>query len=213
MSGRPLSALSVVYPDQPSVDESEYVRAVADYLDMPLHTYERTAEPLSDLDRTVQVLDGPVPKIFVNDSEEHYRKARELGFRTMLTGEVAELVFDRRGYIVPHLLFRGRFRALGRNLRSQKENGVSIANLGRQIASLFRPDAARRSAIGRGGCHLVPPRFPNSSTERDSSAARPNRGAQIRDQWRQEQQWAFVGPGLTMEADEIMQKPLRDPDT
>ena len=204
MSGRPLSALSAVYPDQPSVDESEYVRAVADYLDMPLHTYERTAQPLSDLARTVQVLDGPVPKIFVNDTEEHYRKARELGFRTMLTGEVAELVFDRRAYIVPHLLLRGRFRALGRNLRSQKENGVSIANLGRQIAAAFVPRQAavayRKMRMPFGSAPV--PEFLDRERFKRRQAELM---VAVRGRWRQEQQWAFVGPGLTMEADEIMQ--------
>lgn len=204
MSGRSLAALSVVYPNQPSVDESDYIRVVADHLGIPLHTYERSARPLDDIDRWVHVLDGPVPKILTCDADEHYRKARSLGFLTMLTGEVAEFVFDRRGDVLPHLLFKGHLRGAARYvaaLRNGRQPWVAIA---KEIGSTFVPRslsiAYRRARLPYGTAPVPDFLEVDRFKRKYVSSALPRRK-----RWVQEQLWAFDGPGLTMEADDIVQ--------
>jgi asparagine synthetase B (glutamine-hydrolysing) len=201
---KPISALTVLYPEQPSVDESRYVRAIADYLRIPLYTYERSARPMDRIEEWVHVLDGPLPKIFVPDVEEHYLKAKELGFSTMLTGEMAEFVFDRRGYLAHHLLLHRRIRALRDNFRSQRVSGVPVGNLGRQFLTAFIPQPLSRAIRG----YILPtgsapvPSFLDHERFRRRIA---NATVPTRRKWLQEQLWAFTGPGLTMEADDILQ--------
>ena len=47
LSGRPLQALSAVFPHLPSVDELPYIELVRKRLDIPLQTYVPAARPLS----------------------------------------------------------------------------------------------------------------------------------------------------------------------
>ncbi len=202
--GRPLAALSVVYPEQPSVDETPYIEAVADALGMPLHRYRRSAQPLDGLEEWVQVLDGPVPKIFTSDAAEHYRKLSELGFRTMLTGEVAEFVIDRRGYVMAHLLLHGRLRAAARYVAACRAAGHRWMDIGKELGATLIPrpvSAAYRLVRLPYGAAPVPDFLDRSRFRTRYSDAALAR----RERWRQEQLWAFGGPGLTMEADDIVQ--------
>ena len=204
LSGRPLSAISAVYPDQPAVDESIYIEEVASSLGMPLHTYTRKVKPLDNLEDWVQILDGPVPKILVGDAAEQYSLARSLGFDTMLTGEVAEFVFDRRTYALPHLIAHRRWQAAAANLRNQRRAGISRYNVARQIGSTFVPRSLattwRRIRLPFDSTRV--PHFVSQHRFKNEYASRTVRS---RDRWRQEQLWAFTGPGLTMEADDVVQ--------
>ncbi|MGH3118103.1 MAG: asparagine synthase-related protein, partial [Gaiellales bacterium] len=201
LSGRPLAALSAVYPDQPTVDESGYIKIVADAINIPLYTYERTAKPLDRLEEWCRVLDGPVPRILHSDAEEHYQHVRRLGFRTMLTGEVAEFVFAMRGFTVAHLLLHGRLPALYRYCRGQ--GSASRAALARQllVAPVPRPAAALYERCN-SKWGLRAPSWIDRPRIRRAAAADV---VTARERWRHQQLTGFIGPGLSMEADDVLQ--------
>jgi len=199
-----IPGFSALYPDQPSVDESEFIHLVADALGMPLFTYERTAKPMEDVKEWVDLFDGPVPTILVSDAHEHYSKARALGFRTMLTGEIAEFVFDMRTDVLPHLVRQGRFGPAVRRVRAQLAKGVPPHAVARQIASALEPPSVAR-AVSRKKPPFQVSRAPAwlDKAHIHRSVLRAPRPAGAR--WRLAQLAAFIGPGLTMESDEVLQ--------
>jgi asparagine synthase (glutamine-hydrolysing) len=202
--GRPLPALATVYPNQPTVDESQNIKIVADRFQMPLHTYERNAQPVKAGVEWLKVLDGPIPYLALSDAEDHYRRARELGFRNMLTGEIAELVVDMRGNLVGHLIMNGRLRAARKQLSRQRSRGRSLPSLGRQVARELAPrwlDAGYRLRrdtpwVSRYPAWIDRQRI-RDGFARDATTARRR--------WGEEQTATWMGPGLTMEAEEVCQ--------
>lgn len=203
LAGRPIAALSAVYPNLPSVDESRYIQMITEFLGIPLHTYEREAHLLEGLPDWVQLLDGPVPKWLWSDAAEHYEQARRLGFRTMLTGEFAEFLIDMRGFVMPHLLARGRVGPVWRRIKAQRSRGASWPGIAWQLASTFVPrslEAAitRRRLVGMNQA----PGWVDSRKVEDGTARFQ---APVKDRWLQLQLTGFVGPGLSMEANEIFQ--------
>src|SRR5919106_5506279 len=86
LSGRPLAALSSVYPQFPSSDESDYIKEVASLLGLPLHTYEPSPQTLDRLQDWVKLFDGPWSIWSPFGAEERLGLARSIGFRTVLTG-------------------------------------------------------------------------------------------------------------------------------
>jgi asparagine synthase (glutamine-hydrolysing) len=199
-----LPALATVYPNQPSVDESGLIRAVADYLDLPLHTYERDAQPLKAGVEWLRILDGPIPYLLLSDAEDHYRTARALGFRNMLTGEIAELVVDMRRHLLGHLLLRGRLRSARRRLGKERAGGRSVGSIGRELGGAVAPrwvEARYRRRHGADWVSRYPPWL--DSTRLRAGTARWATTARRR--WREEQTVSWMGPGLTMEAEEVCQ--------
>jgi asparagine synthase (glutamine-hydrolysing) len=199
--GGPLGALSVVYPRLRSVDERAYVETVAEDLGLPLHTYEQRARPLDRLDYWMGIVDGPVPTISLPQYEEHYRRAHELGFRTVLTGELAELVADSRQYLLPYLLFRGRFSALARQVRARRAAGASLRSLGRQLLLALSPVplVALRWHLHRAG---IPPWL----DARKVNAPAIRSIVPGRQRWRAIQLGGLEGPGISVEAEAICQE-------
>jgi asparagine synthase (glutamine-hydrolysing) len=202
--GRPLPALATVYPKQPTVDESEYIKIVADRFEMPLHTYERDAQPLGAGVEWLRVLDGPIPYLLLSDAEDHYRRARELGFRNMLTGEIAELVVDMRGNVVGHLILNASLRPAITHLSQERSRGRSLSSLGRQVAGEIAPRwlyaAYRRRRDTRGVARY--PAWIDRQRVRNRFA---RKATTARRRWAQEQTATWTGPGLTMEAEEVCQ--------
>jgi asparagine synthase (glutamine-hydrolysing) len=201
--GKPLSALTAVYPNQPSVDESDYVRDIAGFLDIPLYTYERTAVPLERLEEWAGLFDGPVPRILYSDVEEHYGHVRRLGFKTMLTGEVAEFVFAMRGYTIAHLLLTGRFTALRHYLHEHRTVGTSTASVAKQLLAAPVP---RSLAVLNERLHSKwgkrAPGWIDAGRVRKVAAGNV---VPARDRWRNQQLLMLAGPGLSMEADNVVQ--------
>src|SRR5262245_10763897 len=102
---RPLSALSAVFPDLPNVDETSYIRKIVEYVGLDLHTYRIQAPVLKDVQYWCKVLDGPIYTMSIPDLHENYTLARELGFRNVLTGDIAEFVIGFRSYVLGYVLF------------------------------------------------------------------------------------------------------------
>ena len=199
---KPLSALSALYPDQPSVDESAYVEEIASFLGMPLFTYDRTADPLGQVQEWAELVDGPVPRLLLSDAEEHFAYAKKFGFRSMMTGEIAEFVFDMRRFLLAHLLRRGRFGPLRDHVRAQRERGVSSIGIGRQLLPAFVPRRLQASYMVRnaGPAEIRAPGWMDASRIRRANA---DFAVPASDRWRRQQLMGFIGPGLTLESSEI----------
>ncbi|MGH2500650.1 MAG: asparagine synthase-related protein, partial [Candidatus Limnocylindria bacterium] len=125
-TGRALAAISLLFPAFPAVDERRYVELVADRLGLTLHTYEPAARPLDDLAEWVRIADGPVPATSLAEAHELYARAHALGFRTILTGELAEYVIDTDRDLLAHLLLRGRLGAAFDHLRAERAAGLGL---------------------------------------------------------------------------------------
>jgi len=201
LTGQPLAALTAVYPDHPAVDEYEYTRAVADYLGLELHTYEQGAHALDDLAQWVARLDGPVPSISLPQYAEHYRVARSLGASTVLSGEIAEYVFDLPQFLAVHLLLTGRLGALGRHVRARRRDGASWGRIARAVGSPLLPLRVARERERRRRAHV-----PVWLDHRRVNEPAARSLVRARDRWRKVQLSAFEGPGLTSEAEEVCQQ-------
>ncbi len=203
--GRPMAALTAVYPEHPSVDESEWVRIVVDRLGMDLHTYRREVPQLDRLREWTRLFDGPVPVFPPADAERGYEVARDLGVRMVMNGAVAELVFDMRSHLLAHLVRRGRLSAAARHARLQREKGVPIPGIARQLGSVLVPAALFRRHLHRRPRRRgdrVPPWIDMAKVNERAEriAGRPA------DQWREAQVGGLVGPGLAAEANEVVQE-------
>jgi len=198
--GDPLHAMSVVYPKYPSVDESAYVQLLADYFGIPLHTYEQTVNSLAGLVRWTTLADTPFPGAALGQYEEDYRRARALGFRTVLSGEHAEFVFAFEWNRLDHYLTHARFGAARRDLSARRSRGQSWLSLARLVGRSIAPDRvlAARNAIGR----RWPPTVPRWIDKRKATEEEP---VPVRERWRRSQLAGFIGPGIALEAEEVCQ--------
>jgi asparagine synthase (glutamine-hydrolysing) len=204
LSGRPLLALSVVFPRHPSVDESRYVRLLADHYEIPLHTYEQTANPLADLAHWTGLADGPYPGGSLAEYEEDFRKARALGRPTVLTGEHAEFLIAFQWNVLDHYLSHGRWAAARRELALRRARGWSYWRLVRLAVRSVTPDRILAATDGMRG--LRPPRVPGWL---DASMATQEESVPVRERWLRTQLGAFIGPGVSLEAEEVCQAVCR----
>ncbi len=205
LTGRPLHALSAVFPNLPSVDESRYITSVADALQIPLRTYQPGVERHDRLQEWARLLDGPIPTVSISEIDENYRVARSCGFRVLLTGELGEFVYDQRGHLIAHLLWRGRFRWLSAHVRRRRAAGASWTKIFTQFVGAVTPAPAALAYVNARGLDRgarIPPwldhRKANETPYRDDLLAAPHR------RWRQQQLLGFAGPGLTIEADDVL---------
>ena len=204
-TGRPLEAVVVVYPDHPSVDESGWARLVADDLGLKLETFEhRRAAPSGPVEHRVGALrdwvglfDGPGPLTAIAELDDNYRDLRERGFRTVLTGEMAEFVLDLRAGAVAHLLGAGQVAAAARLLAAQRAAGIRWRWLAQQVLTTPIPPAVARRISGSSR------RTPAWVTS--ERAVPPGWGVAPRYRWRTNQLGAFDGPGLSIEAEDVVQ--------
>jgi hypothetical protein len=60
---------------------------------------------------------------------EFYLLARQLGFRNLLTGDIAEVIADMPRHVAGHLFVRGRWKSLARLLETQRQQGHSLRRL------------------------------------------------------------------------------------
>ena len=198
--GRPLHALTVIYPNHPSVDERRYVEPLAAFLGMPLHLYEQETNALADLARWVALTDSPYPAASLAHYAEDYGRARELGFRRILTGEHAEYVMAMQLFVLDHYLTHGRWGAARRELSARRARGWSWFSLFRLVLRSVAPDAVMnaRRAFGSYRASTVPTWVDRRRVARDKSGS-------VRERWRGVQLTGFIGPGISLEAEEVCQ--------
>ena len=194
--GKPIPALSAVYPEFPESDESEYIRLVADDLGLPLHTYEPEPQRLERLQYWVDLFDGPWSTWSPEGTAERCRHAQALGASTILSGEFAEQVSAIRAHLLTHLLWRGRFRSVAGQLRSQYGAGVGRRQLAREIREAMVPRALERRRMRTVNGGLIPPWIDTDRiARRDMGMAIPARLRWVR------AQLPFFGGDATGEAD------------
>jgi asparagine synthase (glutamine-hydrolysing) len=200
----PVQALTAVYPGHPSADEREWTQMAADHLGMPLHPYVADAGSLDDIEHWVAVLDGPVDVVSIPESAESYSAARALGGRTVINGELAEMLFESRAYLLDHLLSHGRLIRAASMLAARRKAGRTRVTIARQI---IRAVAPPRLVTAYRKRHPVQPRgLPSWVDARRLTAARrdpPMWSLSPRRRWVEMQTAPFIGPGIGFEADEI----------
>lgn len=204
-TGRPMSALSLVFPNLPAVDERPYIELIAKYLGINLHTYQIQARALDDLKQWCFLLDGPVPRIALPEIDEYYRKVRQLGFCNILTGELAEFLFIFRRHVLGHLLVHGRWKALYRLVATELQRGASRKNIGQQLLAAFVPRQTAAGYIRLMGLDN-PARVPDwldRRTVNDKAPYRPDLFQPSRQRWLAQQLVAFEGCAVTMEAGDL----------
>ena len=221
LSGRPLVALTAVYPEQPSVDERRYVELVSEHLGIPLETYVPSTRPLDDVEHWVDLLDGPVDTLPLPEVAENYRIARGLGAHTVLTGELAEFVFTIRQHLPGHLLLHGRLAPFLRWVHEQRGRGRSLPSVGRQLAPSLAPAfLATRVVRRRGDGHPLLPSWIDRS-QVGGLGFRHDLARPARRRWAEAQLDPLrQGAVLTAEADDIcaaacgveVRRPLADVD-
>ncbi|HSK52741.1 MAG TPA: asparagine synthase-related protein, partial [Clostridia bacterium] len=198
--GRPLHALTVVYPKYPSVDERRYVEPLAASLGMPVHFYEQEVNALADLGRWVALADTPYPAASLAHYAEDYERARNLGFRRVLTGEHAEYVIAMQWFLLDHYLTHGRWQAARRELRARRARGWSWFSLARLVMRSLAPDPVMslRNSFGSRRASTVPAWIDRRRVARERTVS-------VRARWSRIQLTGFIGPGISLEAEEVCQ--------
>jgi asparagine synthetase B (glutamine-hydrolysing) len=197
---RPLAAISITYPNHPSVDESRYVKALAEHHHMPLHLYEQDASAMADLPRWTALADTPYRAAALSQYEQDYLRARSLGYGNLLTGEHAEFLMAIQWFTLDHYLSHGRFAAAWRELQQHRARGRSWSNIVRRLGRAMASGRLIRAADQlRGKRSLLVPSWV------DARIATEDRPISVRERWRHSQLGAFIGPGTSLEADEVCQ--------
>jgi len=221
MTGRPLGALAVVFPDLPAVDERPYIELVAQRFGMKLDTYSTAARALDDVEEWSRRMATPVPTLSLPEVWEAYQRARSLGYRNVLTGEFAELTYGKHMHQLSHLLLRGRFRALVDVMKAEHARGEGRRDLVKDALTAFVPGRVvnRWLALrGRNAMHKVPPWIHRSRY--NPNVSRYDYLVPARERWRSMQLWGTTGSTITMEADAMcaamagvtIRRPLADVD-
>src|SRR4029453_2319068 len=100
--GRPIPAVSAVYPSFPESDESHYIELVAAALKLPLHTYEPGPQRLEGLEDGVALSHSPWSTWSPEGTAERCLHAQRLGSRTILSGQFAEQASRIPAFSVTH---------------------------------------------------------------------------------------------------------------
>lgn len=197
--GSPVLAVSYVYPDHPSVDETGYIELVADRLALPLHTRESSARPTDGLAEWVRLFDSPFPVVSVAESADFYGWTASLGRPVLLTGEWAEYVTEMSPHALAHLFFSRRWGAavghIGLQRRLGRPTPTIARRLGRSLLSDRALDQIRRWA-NRPIRSVRPPWI--IAPPPPLSVQRP------RDRWKHDQLSFFTGSGVLLDASNVV---------
>jgi asparagine synthase (glutamine-hydrolysing) len=197
----PVQALTAVYPDYPSADESEWTRMAADHVGMPLHSFVASAGSLDEVERWVSVLDGPVDVLSIPESAESYSAAHGLGARMVMNGEIAEMLFECRAYLLDHLLSHVRVRAAVRELAGRRAQGTGGRKIVRQVVRAIEPVWLVNRYRKTKPYGALPPWVDSGRFVHGKEPPIPSLGHRRR--WARMQTAPFQGPGIAFEADEI----------
>lgn len=200
-SGRPLVALSVVFPHLPRVDERPLIEAVAAHLSLDLRTYTPEARSLDDLAHWVDVLDGPWDLLSMPEIDEAVGRAKEAGATTLLSGDLAEYAHGSRFHLLEHLILHGRLRAALDAYRHTRASRVGRRRILADLALGLTPAplAAAWARWRRLDKRRVPPWVGREVL--GDRAYRPDLDPPARHRWREQQVGAFFGASVAMEAE------------
>jgi asparagine synthase (glutamine-hydrolysing) len=220
-TGRPIGALSAVFPDLPSVDERPYIEMVAERFGIELHTYRPRARALDDVEAWCRLFASPVPILSVPEMADNHELASRLGYDNLLTGDFAEFVFGSPMHLVSHLLTHGRWMALARLLRAERWRGTSNRELVEQLLVTFVPGSVATRYV-RWRRLDYPERIPDWLDARkvNQEPYRTDLLPPGHRRWRRAQRGGLAGSTITMEAQEVVgarvgvtiRRPLADVD-
>lgn len=187
-----VAAVSATYPNSPTVDESSYISETATYLGIDSITYESRGESLDDLETWVDRFDGPTHGLGIHAIDYLNEVAASEGFHTVLSGEMAELVYDLREHAIGAMLLRGRLGPATRNLRQLRGRGLPWPALARMVGSTLAPQRlavaySRRQSIDPPTSWLDPSFMPGLERRWDFERP-PSR------RWRDIQAFFTTGP-------------------
>jgi asparagine synthase (glutamine-hydrolysing) len=196
--GRPLAAISAIYPGFPRADERAYIQEIADFLDLPLHVYEPVPQRLTQLRQWVELFDGPWTTWSPVGAQQRLGLARELGFGTILDGNMAEQVMAMQRALVAHLLWQGRVRAAFGYLRRDRAEGASWRRIGRQLLTPLVPKWIVSEYRKRNPPLALPPWISQNRPDRLAMESVP-----LRHLWADSQVGWLGGSSLALEASTI----------
>jgi len=199
-TGRPMGALSLVFPHLPSVDERPLIELVAERFGMELHTYVPTARALDDVDEWCRRFGTPVPILSIPEVADAYTRARQLGYRNLLTGEWAEFVFGSPLHLLPHLLTHGRLKPLARLLVNEHHRGKSWNDLTQLLLVTFVPGRLANSYLHWRRLD-APDRIPSWLDANKVSEFRGDLVPPSRERWRRLQLLGTEGATISMDAE------------
>ncbi|HEX9632609.1 MAG TPA: asparagine synthase-related protein [Gemmatimonadales bacterium] len=203
-TGRPIGALSAVFPDLPSVDERAYIELIAQHFGIELHTHRPSARALDDVDHWCRLFGTPVPIVSVPELAASHSLARRLGYENILTGDFAEFAFGSPMHVVSHLLTHGRWRALGGLLVAERRRGASWRRLAQHVLATFVP-----GRLANWYLHVrrldAPHRIPAWLDARKVNQVpfRADLLPPARLRWLRVQRAGLEGSTITLEADEV----------
>jgi asparagine synthase (glutamine-hydrolysing) len=204
LTGRPIPALSEVYPHVPSVDERSYIEIVCEQLRLPLHTFAPEADTFENLAGWARLFDGPVPSWSPNDDAEYYRCARELGYRNILTGNFAESVTDQRGGVAGHLLWSGRLTAFMTHVKRRRRAGTPLKGVISELISSITPRPIRYAYLYLRPTFMGAP-YPDWLDQRKAKRVVRQVCPPTRMRWRKAQMVEFSpSPGLGLEGKDVL---------
>jgi asparagine synthase (glutamine-hydrolysing) len=220
-SGKPLGALSAVFPELPSVDERHYIELVAERFNIELNTYRPHARALDDVDEWCRRFASPVPILSIPEVADAYSLARKHGYDNVITGEFAEFVFGNPIHVISHHLSRGNWSALAAILGAERRRGASTRSLAGKLSETFVPGRAANWYLRRRGLD-APHRIPDwlDASRVNEVPFRADLLPSSRDRWRQLQLAGTRGATISIEADEAcaammgvtIRRPLADID-
>lgn len=197
-------ALTGVYPEYPTVDERKWTQMAADHVGMSLHEFVPDAGSLDDVERWVRLLDGPVDVLSIPEMAQSFRHARELGARTVLTGEIAEMLFGNRAYLLDHYVAHARFGPLWKYLSHLRERGWSRRHLAFQMLRAISPGTLVAAYVERNrGRSSDVPEWIDIERLWESGSDPPTWRMSPRKRWPSRQVSMLEGPGYIFEASEI----------
>lgn len=219
--GGRLGALSAVFPELPSVDESQYIAVVAERFNIELQTYRPHARALDDVEEWCRRFASPVPILSIPEVADAYSLARKSGYDNVLTGEFAEFVFGNPIHVVPHHLSRGHWRPLARLLAAERRRGASTRTLATRVSETFIPGGLANWYLRQRGLD-APDRIPDW-LDADKVNEVPFRADLLppsSKRWRELQLAGTEGATVSIEADEAcaamsgvtIRRPLADID-
>jgi hypothetical protein len=207
LTGRPLPALSRLYPDHPTVDERTYIELVAAALGLSLTTYVHQSRHLEGLRDWMRLVDGPAPAWAGSDVEAHLREARRLDADTVLGGELAEFVVDAGEHLDGYLLAHLRLSALARRIRARRAAGQSMGVVAHRALVPFLPRRVA-AALTRRGVMVRTRHLPDWVDPSQIDPVPGHMHHRAGERWRWNQLRAFDGAGLSVEAEEVRQDVL-----
>lgn len=203
--GSPAGALTAEFPEYPEIDESELVRITAGRFGMQLHTMRPSAKTLDDVEWWSRAFASPTPMLSIPEMWDMYRQARAIGYRTVLTGEFAELTYGKWPHSLGHALMRGRFGPFRDVWAAERARGRGRRNLLADVLFTFAPGRLTNWWLGRD--RVAPtrrfPRWMRNDRADAQPLARPDLETPSRLRWSILQMAGTEGSTITMEADAL----------